>query len=169
MNLLNRLMGCVFVSAVSSCGSDPPRGTFSEMAGQEPIVGTNAATAYVPNVLFIGNSLIGTETAATHEDMPAVLSRLASARGETLNVQRALNSGYTLQQTWNAGTPQPFLSIPGQWDFVVLQEYSTLGASRSGGMTGAPSPSSVMYRAGSSSWGTGRRLRSAQPVQGRYS
>ncbi len=122
MNLLNRLMGCVLISAISSCGGNPAPGAFPEIGGRAPIAGTNAAIGYVPSVLFIGNSLIGTQTAATHEDMPAVLSRLASARGETLIVQRALNSGYTLQQTWNAGTPQPFLSVPGQWDFVALAD-----------------------------------------------
>jgi hypothetical protein len=78
------------------------------------------------NILFIGNSLTGTQTHATGEDMPAILSRLAASRGKSLRLKRALFPGHTLQQIWSSNVPQPLLTGSTRWDFIVLQEQSTL-------------------------------------------
>ena len=78
------------------------------------------------SVLFIGNSLIAAQTGATGEDMPKVLSRLASSSGKTFTYKEAINMGHTLQDTWNANIAQPFLTGATHYDFIVLQEYSTL-------------------------------------------
>lgn len=85
-----------------------------------------SAMASAQNVLFVGNSLTGTQTSATGEDLPMVLSRLAASRGKSPNLQKVINMGQTLQDTWNAGLAQPYLTGSTQWDLVVLQEFSTL-------------------------------------------
>ena len=55
-----------------------------------------------------------------------MLSRLASSSGKTFTYNEAINMGHTLQDTWNANIAQPFLTGATHYDFVVLQEYSTL-------------------------------------------
>ncbi|GAA3268481.1 discoidin domain-containing protein [Dactylosporangium vinaceum] len=90
---------------------------------------TGTATAQSPvDVLFVGNSLIGTATAATGEDTPALVRHLASAAGRTVNVTEVIHFGNTLQQTWDGGEVAAALSGAKQYDFIVLQEYSTLVA-----------------------------------------
>lgn len=80
------------------------------------------------SVLFVGNSLLGSMTRATGESTPALVRRLASGAGRTIDVVEVIHSGYTLQQTWDDGLVAPALSDGRQYDFVVLQEYSTLVA-----------------------------------------
>jgi hypothetical protein len=78
------------------------------------------------NVLFIGNSLTATQTSATGEDMPKVLSRFAASSGKTLTYKEAIDMGQTLQTSWSANIPQPYLTGATHYDYIVLQEYSTL-------------------------------------------
>ncbi|MFI5914251.1 discoidin domain-containing protein [Dactylosporangium sp. NPDC051541] len=90
---------------------------------------TATATVQSPvDVLFVGNSLIGTATAATGEDTPALVRHLATAAGRTVNVTEVIHFGNTLQQTWDGGEVAAALSGTKQYDFIVLQEYSTLVA-----------------------------------------
>lgn len=90
---------------------------------------TVAATtppARAADVLFVGNSLLGTVNGASGENTPALMRHLASAAGRTLNVTQVIHSGYTLRQTWDDGLVTTALSGATRYDFIVLQEYSTL-------------------------------------------
>ncbi|PRY44452.1 discoidin domain-containing protein [Umezawaea tangerina] len=90
-----------------------------------------SATAVAPapvDVLFVGNSLIGTATTATGADTPKVVQQLATAAGRTLRFTEVVHFGNTLQQTWDGGEVAAALSGSTKYDYVVLQEYSTLVA-----------------------------------------
>jgi hypothetical protein len=87
------------------------------------------ATAALPlDVLFVGNSLIGTVNGATGEDTPALVHHLASLAGYSLHATKVIRYGYTLRHTWDDGLVAAALSGTRQYDFIVLQEYSTLVA-----------------------------------------
>jgi hypothetical protein len=85
------------------------------------------ARAAVLDVLFIGNSLLGTP-AVTGEDTPDVVRRLARATGRTVRATKVIRYGHTLQRTWDAGPARQALSGCARYDYIVLQEYSTLVA-----------------------------------------
>ncbi|MER7277123.1 discoidin domain-containing protein [Dactylosporangium sp. NPDC000244] len=89
---------------------------------------STATAAAAPDVLFVGNSLLGTATGASGEDTPALVKHLASAAGRTVNVTEVIHFGNTLQQTWDGGEVATALSGAKQYDYIVLQEYSTLVA-----------------------------------------
>jgi hypothetical protein len=95
-----------------------------------PQGGAVAGTAAL-DVLFIGNSLIGTP-AATGEDTPDVVLRLARDTGRTVRVIKVIRFGSTLQQTWDAGPARRALTGATRYDVIVLQEYSTLVATDPG-------------------------------------
>jgi MYXO-CTERM domain-containing protein len=116
MKLLARAAAPVVICLLSACGD------VSQLQAHRS---SRALTASA-NVLFIGNSLTATQSSATGEDMPAVLARLASSRKKTLTYKKAIDLGHTLQESWSAQIPQPFLTGATRWDFIVLQEYSTL-------------------------------------------
>jgi hypothetical protein len=80
------------------------------------------------DVLFVGNSLLGTFNRAGHEDTPQLVRHLADAAGRTINVTEVIHSGYTLRQTWDDGLVAAALAGGKQYDAIVLQEYSTLVA-----------------------------------------
>lgn len=73
------------------------------------------------SVLFIGNSYIYSN------DLPNTFRQLALSLGETVTVQSSAPGGYTLYQH---STYAPTLDAINaqQWDFVVMQEQSQLGA-----------------------------------------
>jgi hypothetical protein len=99
---------------------------------------SSAATAAASlDVLYIGNSLIGTATGATGEDTPALVQHLASAAGRTLRTTKVIHFGNTLQQTWDGGEVATALSGATKYDYIVLQEYSTLVATDPGAATSA--------------------------------
>ena len=79
------------------------------------------------DVLFIGNSLIGTP-APTGEDTPDVVRRLARATGRTVRATKVIRFGNTLQRTWDEGPARAALTGGARYDYIVLQEYSTLVA-----------------------------------------
>jgi hypothetical protein len=108
---------------------------------------TMSATAVATpaiDVLFVGNSLIGTPTASTGQDTTQVLQSMAAATGRTVTVTKVIHFGNTLQQTWNAGEVAAAVNGTKQYDYVVLQEYSTLVATdlaaASGSLTGTYGP-----------------------------
>ena len=78
------------------------------------------------DVLFVGNSLLGTVNQTSGEDTPALVRRLATAAGRTVTVTEVVRSGYTLRRTWNDGLVTAALSGARRYDAIVLQEYSTL-------------------------------------------
>ncbi len=73
------------------------------------------------NVLFIGNSY------TNRNNLPDLLIALAASRhaSEPLETERILANGASLRQHWNAGTARESIGRGG-WDYVVLQEQSTL-------------------------------------------
>lgn len=91
-------------------------------------VAASTPAARAVDVLFVGNSLLGTVNGASGEDTPALVRRLAAGAGRTLNVTKVIHSGYTLRQTWDDGLVATALSGATRYDFIVLQEYSTLVA-----------------------------------------
>ncbi len=117
--MIRRLLAFVLVGVVASAGlvaSSPHRGA----------AGTAGEPAAL-DVLFIGNSLIGTP-AATGEDTPDVVCRLARATGRTLRATKVIRYGHTLQRTWDAGPARAALTGATRYDYILLQEYSVLVA-----------------------------------------
>jgi hypothetical protein len=71
------------------------------------------------NVLFIGNSF------TTKNDLPGLLREIARAgRGITVETGVISAGGASLRRHWNAGAGRAVTA--GGWDYVVLQEQSTL-------------------------------------------
>jgi hypothetical protein len=70
-------------------------------------------------VLFIGNSF------TARNDLPGLIARLAEARGKSLHHRLISAGGASLRTHWNGGEAQRAIE-KGQYDFVVLQEQSTL-------------------------------------------
>jgi uncharacterized protein (TIGR03382 family) len=116
MKLLARAAAPVVICLLFACGD------VSQLQTRR----SSEALTTGANVLFIGNSLTATQSSATGEDMPAVLARLASGRQKTLTYKEAIDMGHTLQESWDAQIPEPFLTGTTHFDFIVLQEYSTL-------------------------------------------
>jgi hypothetical protein len=70
-------------------------------------------------VLFIGNSF------TQRNDLPFLIASLAAQRGLGLKHQLISAGGASLKRHWNAGTAVSAIRS-GSYDFVVLQEQSTL-------------------------------------------
>jgi hypothetical protein len=72
-------------------------------------------------ILFIGNSF------TNRNDLPALLAGLAAAAEPpgAVEAERVLAIGASLRQHWNAGTAARLIEER-RWDWVVLQEQSTL-------------------------------------------
>ena len=102
-------------------------------AAGAPLGGAVAGTAEL-DLLFIGNSLIGTP-AATGEDTPDVVRRLARATGLTIRTTKVIRFGNTLQRTWDDGPARTALNGSARYDYILLQEYSTLVATDPGRAT----------------------------------
>lgn len=111
---------------VSADGAANTRAANTRAVNTRPASGPSTATGPL-DVLFVGNSLLGTVNHAG-EDTPTLVRRLASIAGRTLNVTKVIHSGYTLRQTWNDGLAASALSGARHYDVIVLQEYSTLVA-----------------------------------------
>ncbi|MEV6490359.1 hypothetical protein AB0M20_17290 [Actinoplanes sp. NPDC051633] len=79
------------------------------------------------DVLFVGNSLIGTR-ARTGEDVPDVVRRLARETGRTIHVTKVIKYGSTLRKSWDTGPARRALDGSVRYDVIVLQEFSTLVA-----------------------------------------
>jgi hypothetical protein len=71
------------------------------------------------NVLFIGNSF------TSRNDLPGLIARLAEARGKTMHHRLVFAGGAPLRAHWNAGKAGEAIR-KGKYDYVVLQEQSTL-------------------------------------------
>src|SRR5262245_12276991 len=70
-------------------------------------------------VLFIGNSF------TARNDLTGLVARLAEARGKSLQHHLISAGGASLRTHWNAGEARKAIR-EGQYDYVVLQEQSTL-------------------------------------------
>lgn len=71
------------------------------------------------NLLFIGNSF------TQRNDLPGLLAELAAARELTIHCNLVSAGGASLRTHWNAGRAAQLIESGG-YDFVVLQEQSTL-------------------------------------------
>jgi hypothetical protein len=69
-------------------------------------------------ILFIGNSF------TARNDLPGLLAKLAAQKDRVIEHELVSRGGASLRQHWNAGTAAKALEKG--WDFVVLQEQSTL-------------------------------------------
>jgi len=72
-------------------------------------------------ILFIGNSF------TARNDLPGLLTEMAASapQPKTIVTEQVLANGASLRQHWNAGVAAEKIRSGG-WDFVVLQEQSTL-------------------------------------------
>jgi PKD repeat protein len=81
------------------------------------LVSFNMCVADTLRVLFIGNSYV------TVNNLPDVISKIASSSGDSLYYQVSAPGGYTFEQ--HSTDPNTLsLIAQGNWDFVVLQEQS---------------------------------------------
>jgi hypothetical protein len=81
------------------------------------LISYNMCTADTLRVLFIGNSYV------TVNNLPNVISKIASSSGDSLYYEVSAPGGYTLEQ--HSTDPNTLsLIAQGNWDFVVLQEQS---------------------------------------------
>ena len=71
------------------------------------------------NALFIGNSF------TARNDLPGLVAQLAAARGKSLQHRLISAGGASLRTHWNAGEALKAIQR-GRYDFVILQEQSTL-------------------------------------------
>lgn len=79
------------------------------------------ASAQQASVLFLGNSY------TTSNDLPFMFRQIALSLGDTVNTGVQAPGGYTLMDHYNA--PATLGAIASQqWDYVVMQEQSQLGA-----------------------------------------
>jgi len=72
-------------------------------------------------ILFIGNSY------TSRHQLPRLIADLAAAADPSVNIEPVaiVAGGASLRRHWNAGAAQKALATS-RWDFVVLQEQSTL-------------------------------------------
>jgi hypothetical protein len=80
---------------------------------------TKSKRGLTRKVLFIGNSF------TSRNDLPGLIARLTAARGHVLEHQLIFAGGAPLRAHWNAGKAAQAIR-DGKFDFVVLQEQSTL-------------------------------------------
>jgi hypothetical protein len=71
------------------------------------------------SILFIGNSF------TARNDLPALIARLAAARGKQIDHRLISAGGASLRRHWNAAEACKAIK-QGHYDYVVLQEQSTL-------------------------------------------
>ena len=78
-------------------------------------------------ILYIGNSF------TTRNDLPGVVGELAKCAGITVEQEVISAGGASLRRHFNAGATAKISG--GRWDYVVLQEQSTLPIKVEFGMT----------------------------------
>jgi hypothetical protein len=106
-----------FVSAIGAL--DPVRSPNHSVAKPErQMAKSNQGTAPL-KVLFIGNSF------TARNNLPAMIAELAAARGITMQHRLISAGGASLRRHWNGGEA-PQAIEDGHYDYVVLQEQSTL-------------------------------------------
>jgi hypothetical protein len=75
--------------------------------------------ASVAKVLYIGNSF------TARNDLPGLIAQLAASRGQRIEHRLISAGGASLRRHWNAGEARKAIAN-GHYDYVVLQEQSTL-------------------------------------------
>ena len=82
-------------------------------------------------VLFIGNSY------TYYNNLPQIVTALATSANQTLETEMIATGGATLKKHWEDGRALEALKR-GHWDYVVLQEQSTLGFTTGGSQINSP-------------------------------
>lgn len=77
-------------------------------------------------VLFVGNSYI------YYNNLPAIFEGFAASKGKTVDAAMHVRGGATLQRHVDEGIVAQTIAT-GDWDYVVLQEQSTLSGRRANG------------------------------------
>src|SRR5262245_18165046 len=85
-----------------------------------PAADARAAADEVTRVLFLGNSY------TYFNNLPEMFAKLAAASGERVEVRMVAPGGWRLKDHWEKGDARKTLR-EGGWDYVVLQDQSTLG------------------------------------------
>src|SRR5262245_25487011 len=93
----------------------------------DPGMAPNTRKAATLKVLFVGNSF------TARNDLPGLVAKLAAARGKEMEPQLISAGGASLRRHWNAGKA-PVAIQSGDFDYVVLQEQSTLPIKNAGRM-----------------------------------
>ncbi|HEY3581768.1 MAG TPA: hypothetical protein VGK82_14540, partial [Pyrinomonadaceae bacterium] len=102
------VLGCLFLVATVAVSAQP----------QQSVKPNGSCTT---RVLFLGNSY------TYFNDLPAILSELAKAGHQcTVETRMVAPGGKTLKDHWDSSTSHQALDSQA-WDFVVLQDQSTLG------------------------------------------
>ncbi|HMV47455.1 MAG TPA: SGNH/GDSL hydrolase family protein [Blastocatellia bacterium] len=100
-------------------------GLLPATASQLPQQSAAGQSSQKLRVLFIGNSY------TYYNNLPRMLAGLAASAkpARVLETDMLTVGGATLKHLWEGGQAQQLLAR-GKWDYVVLQEQSTLGASK---------------------------------------
>src|SRR6476646_8429864 len=102
---LSMVLGCAFLVAMVAISAEPQQ----------------SVRNCVTRVLFLGNSY------TYFNDMPAILAELAKAGHQcTVETRMVAPGGKTLKDHWESSASREALNSQ-SWDFVVLQDQSTLG------------------------------------------
>ena len=78
-----------------------------------------SSTGATTRILFVGNSF------SSRNDLPGLVTGLAASVGRVVETSSIVAGGASLRRHFNAGTVARALA-DSRWDFVVLQEQSTL-------------------------------------------
>ncbi|HLG76238.1 MAG TPA: hypothetical protein VKX46_07480, partial [Ktedonobacteraceae bacterium] len=104
----------------------------STLASHQARAARAVANAQSLRILFIGNSLtdFNSQTDGTNgrNNLPLVFQQLAQSGNHTVEVHDNIMLGQSLQDQWNAGTADNLIKNDGPWNYVVLQDSSTLPA-----------------------------------------
>jgi hypothetical protein len=107
-------------------------------------------------ILFLGNSY------TYFNNLPGILVKLAAARGKKVDVLMHAPGGWRLKDHWEKGNGRAALREQ-RWDFVVLQDQSTLGTNFY--VDGKPRVSSdEMFRPHADQWTAEVRKAGAVPI-----
>jgi hypothetical protein len=99
-------------------GSSPRHCAFAAGSRLAPITARQERPP--TRVLFVGNSY------TYFNNLPEILAKLAAARGQKVETLMVAPGGWRLQDHWEKGSALAALHAH-PWEFVVLQEQSTLG------------------------------------------
>ena len=107
-------------------------------------------------VLFIGNSY------TYFHNLPEMVARLAAAARQPVETRMAAPGGWRLKDHWEKGEARRALT-QGRWDYVVLQDQSTLGVTLY--VEGKPRVSSdQLFRPAAERWAAAIKQVKARPV-----
>src|SRR5262245_10775292 len=110
----------------------------------------------ITRILFVGNSY------TYFNDLPAIVETLARDGGHAIETRMVAPGGWRLKDHFEKGEARGVLH-EGHWDFVVLQEQSTLGANVS--IDGLPRVASdAVFRPWAEAWAREVAAAGAKPV-----